>query len=172
MKKYLSHLLLAFAFIFVGCEGAQAPMGEPGEIALDSKLLGTWISMDEAGEQASLLTITNENDTEYILIYEEIGDEEEEKMNLRAFASSVDGIQFANISCLNCEEDEKDEWFFFAFEFESDDVLLARALDDDVYKMGLKYLTQPAQIRAYISSHQTDSSFFDDEVGRFERKTD
>jgi hypothetical protein len=172
MNNRITLLLLVFVFFFMGCEGANAPMGEPGEVALDPALIGTWMGMDEDDEEASILTISALTDNEYKLVYTDSGEEKSETMYLRGFVSSVDGVQFANISCSVCEEDENEEWYFFAFEFQTGDVLLAKALEDDVYKKGLKDLTEPAQIRAYIKMHQKDAEFFSDEIGRFLRKKD
>ena len=172
MRKHIAHLLLAFSFLFVGCEGAEAPMGQPGEVALDSKLMGTWIGMNDQDEEASLLTISALNENEYKLVYKDKDEDTSETMYLRGFVSSVEGVQFANLSCSVCEEEDDEEWYFFAFEFETDDVLIAKALEDDVYKKGLKDMTNPSEIRAYISLHQKEASFFSDEAGRFIRKKD
>ena len=72
-------------------------MGEPGEVALDPALIGTWMGMDEDDEEASILTISALTDNEYKLVYTDSGEEKSETMYLRGFVSSVDGVQFANI---------------------------------------------------------------------------
>lgn len=64
MNNRITLLLLVFVFFFMGCEGANAPMGEPGEVALDPALIGTWMGMDEDDEEASILTISALTDNE------------------------------------------------------------------------------------------------------------
>ena len=171
MKRTFTHLLLVAGLVLTGCEGAKAPLGAEDEVALDSRLIGTWIGLDDDGDESSL-TISALNESEYELALKDSNSDDAETMRMRAFASSIDGIQIANITCLICEKDEEEEWFFFAFELESDDVLVATALDDDVYNKGLKDLTSSTEIRAYVTAHIKDSSFFEDESGRFHRKKD
>lgn len=174
MKRIISHLLIFLSFILTGCEGAKAPLGTAGEVSLDNRLMGTWISSDEDGEDASLLSISPLGDTEYALVYKEANEEESEEMHLRAFASSVNGVLFANITCIDCNEEENEakdekEWYFFTYSLESDEVLVATALNDEVYKEGLMDLTNSAQIREYVAAHMSDESFFEEESGRFKR---
>ncbi len=175
MKRTLTHLFIFIALLLTGCEGAKAPMGMAGEVAMDHRLFGTWVGGGEGGNELALLTISQLNESEYALLYKEAEEKESEQMHLKAFATSVNGVLFANVTCTACDNDddgdaeEEDEWYFFSFSLESDDVLVATALEDDVYKKGLKDLTDSGEIRAYISAHMTDKSFFEDENGRFKR---
>ncbi|MDA1028369.1 MAG: hypothetical protein O3B41_04860 [Bacteroidetes bacterium] len=175
MKRIFTYLLIFLAFVLTGCEGAKAPLGAAGEVALDNRLIGTWIGGNEDGEEASLLSISPLGETEYALVYKEANENESEEMHLRAFASSVNGVLFANITCIDCDEEEneakdEEEWYFFTYSLESDDeVLVARALVNEVYKEGLIDLTDSAQIREYVAAHMSDQSFFEEEAGRFKR---
>lgn len=165
-------MALVSGLVLTGCEGAKAPLGAPEEVALDSRLLGDWTATDDDGD-ISLLVISALNDHEYELLYREADDEVTEQMKMRAYASRIDGVQFANITCLNCDEEDQEngeEWFFFAFEFEGDDILLAKSLEDDVYRSGMKDLSKSTEIRAYVKAHMNESTFFESDIGRFERK--
>ena len=174
MKRYFTYFFLFAAIVLTGCEGALAPMGSSDEVKLDERLLGTWIGVGDNEDDVTVMTISAINDFEYAITYREEGEEEDETLSLRAFTSLVGGIQFANITCLSCEEDTEDEedWLFFAFELESNDALVATAINNDVYNEGLSELTETDQVRAYILSHLNDANFFEEDEGRFIRQAE
>ena len=172
MKRTITHLFLLVALVITGCESAQVPMGSPGEVAFDEGLIGNWEAKGDNDEIVSFLSISALSDTEYALIYKEPDEDESEQLNLKAFASSVDGVLFANFTCSICDDDDDEkeaEWYFYTFSFESKDIIVSKSLAEDVYKKGLDDLKNPAQVRSYIQAHMNDKEFFEQETARFSR---
>ncbi|MFT4604531.1 MAG: hypothetical protein ACI9W4_001263 [Rhodothermales bacterium] len=87
MRKHLSYIAVLFVLVLVGCEGSPYPLSAPGDVPVRSELLGNWQTTDE--DMPSFY---------------------------RMYESEVDGLRFANIQCLGCEEEEAES---------SDDVVLA-----------------------------------------------
>lgn len=162
-------LILTGALLFAGCEGAQVPLGEPDEMPVDARMMGEWIAeVEDEDEAPTWLRVWAFNDHEYYVEWETEGDEEE-MARLRAFSSDLGDFIFSNIQCINCDPEDRDEWFFYQYELESDDVLLIRGIDEEHYNGPLSSMTRSRDVRQYVEQHMGDEGFFSEGVARFTR---
>ena len=159
--------LLAVILILSGCKGAGAPLGEPDEMTVDAGLTGTWESVSD-DEDKAILRVWVFNDHEYYVEWE-TEDDETDVARLRAYSSDLGDFLFSNIQCINCDEDDRSEWFFFQYELESSDMLLLRSVADEHYTDALSSMTRSRDVRRYVEQHMHDAGFFEDNVARFRR---
>ena len=73
---------------------------------------------------------------------------------------------------MNCEENERAEWFFFQYELETPDALLLRGINDTHYSEALSLMTRPRDVRRCVQEHMLYSEFFSAEILRFTRYVD
>ena len=94
-------IIVLVTFAFSGCEGAQVPLGDPDQ-PIDSRLIGTWdiIDLPEA-EDATHMKVIAFNEHEYYVEMWEDGD----TLRMNVFSTLVDGILFANIRCIDYEDE-------------------------------------------------------------------
>ncbi len=177
MNKFVRVLAVFGMIIWTGCEGAKAPLGPPNEVHVDSRLEGEWVAQDTDGSKVNV-KIWGFNDSEYYLEYLRLnadGQPDDDLMRLRGFSTPIATGMYANIACINCEEadneeeDEGQNWFFFVYEITPNGELRVQSVDDDVYEIGLKDLSDVASIRAYVEAHATDKGFLQDEVLVFKK---
>ncbi len=162
----LTSFLIA-GLVLTGCEGAGAPLGEPDEMAVDMAVTGTWYAAGE-GDDAAWLRIWAFNDHEYYVEWE-TQDDEDDTARMRVFSSDLDTYLFANMQCVNCDEDDRREWFFFQYELESPDVLLIRGIEDAHYSDAMAQMTRSRDVRQYVERHMGDPGFFSDDIMRMTR---
>jgi len=159
-------VFLLFAAAFVGCQGAGAPLGEPDEMAVSTSVTGTWYAAGD-DDEGLWLRVWAFNDHEYYVEWENEDDEDIARM--RVFSSDLDRYVFSNVQCVNCDESDRAEWFFFQYELESADVLLIRGVADSHYTDALSQMTRSRDVRRYVEEHMDDPGFFSDDVLRMTR---
>jgi len=164
--------VLAF-LLLSGCEGAHYPLGQPTDATIDEQLIGPWElayapegARDDDGKD-SFLNIYAFNEHEYLVEGWDEG-EEDDLMKLSAFATTVEGVLFAIVRCVNCDEDDRDEYFFFSYDLADDGALSVRAINDDLYD-DLKDLGSIREVRRYVVRRLPEPDFFDDEVVVYRR---
>jgi|GEM_PF-1097482 len=167
LSRHVIGPLSAVMLLLAGCEGARAPLGEPDEVPVNPALAGTWHSQSEDEDKATL-RVWVFNDHEYYVEWE-VDDEEEDMARLRSFTSDLGDFLFANIQCVNCDADDRNEWFFFQYELESPDVLLIRSVSNEHYTDAMAGMTRSRDIRRYVEQHMHDEGFFEDNTARFMR---
>lgn len=160
-------VLLLFAVAAVGCQGAGAPLGEPDELAVDHTVTGTWYAAGD-DEEGLWLRVWAFNEHEYYVEWE-TEDDEDDLARMRVFSSDLDLYMFSNVQCVNCDESDRGEWFFFQYELESPDVLLIRGINDSHYSEALSQMTRSRDVRHYVEQHMQDPGFFSDDVLRMTR---
>lgn len=170
ISRLLTGSLCAAMLILAGCEGARAPLGEPGEVPVDPALIGTWQSISDEEDMATL-HVWAFNENEYYVEWE-TEDEEDDLARLRAYASDLGNFIFANIQCINCDADDRTEWFFFQYELESEDVLAIRSVNDSHYTEAMSGMTRSRDVRRYVEEHMLEEGFLEDNRARFGRVSD
>ena len=165
-SRLLSISMIVLAVLTVGCEGAGAPLGEADEVPVNPDVIGSWYaSGEEEGDAGLWLRVWAFNDSEYYVEWE--GEEEDDDLaRLRVFASDLGTYLFANVQCINCDEDDRKEWFFFQYEFESPDVLLIRGIEDEHYSDAMSQMSDSRDVRRYVERHMGDTGFFSEDVLR------
>ncbi len=153
---------LASAVILVGCQGAKVPLGVASDSHVNQNLLGKWTSAGtSAGEGKTWLVVDRLDEHEYFIeIWEE--DDKQDKINLRAFTTPVDGVLFASVRCIGC--DEEDEYFFFKYERSVNGTLRIQGLNENLYGTVLNRFERSDALRAYVKRNLEEATFFDDEV--------
>lgn len=176
MKQQRLHVpsalvLLVIASLLAGCEAAQVPLGEADEMLVDPRVTGQWVSVsddDDDDDSESRMSIWAFNDHEYYVEWETV-DGEHDMDRIRMYASDLGDVLFANVQCIDCTPDERDEWFFFQFELVSDNELILRSIENEHYRDAMADMTRSRDVRQYVEQHMHDDSFFSEEVGRFVR---
>ena len=166
INKFVSLLALYF-LIFSGCEGSKFPLSDPSDSSIDERFIGSWgmLEPDEDGG-ASFLNIFAFNEHEYYVEGWDKGDEDE-MMRLNAFSTEIDDVWFANIQCINCDEDESG-YFFFKYNLNPQDELLVYGINEDFYDE-LKESESIRSVRSFIRKRMGDADFLEDEFARYRR---
>lgn len=170
LSRFVAGPLCAVVLFLAGCEGARVPLGEPDEMPVNPALTGTWESISDE-EDMAILHVWAFNDHEYYLEWE-TEDEEDDLARLRAYSSDLGDFIFANIQCINCDADDRTEWFFFQYELESPDVLVMRSVADAHYTDAMSGMTRSRDVRRYVEEHMLEEGFFEDGRARFSRVKD
>jgi hypothetical protein len=108
MRKHLGLVALPFVLFLIGCEASPYPLSVAGDSAIKAELLGDWRSVDEDGDEL-LLSVLGFNEFEYLAVVKT--PDEEPPSFFRMYESDVDGVLFANVQCLNCDEDDQEYLF-------------------------------------------------------------
>ena len=170
MKSLFARFLIIGTVFLAGCEGAQVPLGDANDVPIDERLLGDWMALDDE-QEATILTIWAFNDTEYYMEFMQDDDDEAadaDTMRIRAFSTEVKDYMFTNIQCINCDEDEK-EWYFYSYTFDSDGKLAVQGIENKHYRDAMAEMTRSKDVRKYVRAHLNDEDFLEEEVGIFER---
>jgi hypothetical protein len=157
--------LTATSIGLMGCEASPYPISEPGDVAINQAYLGTWTATDPDEGDVYTIELYAFNQFEYFGHYTST-DQEEEELALRVFESEVDGQRIANVQCFACDDD--DLGFIFVVLKVTDNALVVRFVDDDIYK-SLEDAQNPAEVEAYFRSHISDKDFLDDEAWEWHR---
>jgi len=171
--KTVRHLLFVSFLVLIGCEGSPFPLGDPADSAIDENLIGSWVlayapdEVRDETEDGSYLNVLPFNEHEYYVEGWDKG-EEDEMMKMSVFSTEVQGVLFANIRCINCDEDDRDEYFFFSYDLAEDGDLSVRSVSDDIYK-DLKDMKSVREVRRYFERHMTDADFYDDEAAVYRK---
>ncbi len=167
MKTRILIPLIASAFLFLtGCEGAKFPLSDPGYSSIDERLIGSWGIVETSDDDESYLNVFAFDENAY---YVEVWDEgdEDDIMRLNVFSTVIDGVSFANIRCISCDEDN-DDYFFFKYDVISQEELLVHAINDDLYDE-LEELESVDAVRKYVQDHMNDPDFYDEGFARYRR---
>jgi hypothetical protein len=160
-------IIVIAAVILSGCQGARVPLGEADESEVDRDLAGSWFSTETSDEgDYAHLQIAVFNEHEYSVDVWEDGDDDDRE-TLRAFTTPVGGVLFANVHCVEC--DDENEYFFFRFELTGDGNLVVRGLETNLYSSVLHRFESSEDLKAYVLKHVDDESFYDDELMVFSR---
>jgi len=164
--------LFAIILVVAACDGSMYPLSESDNSRIESNLVGTWRTQDGGwGDtvEESLLSIIPFNDHEYFAIGWAPG-EEDEASPLGIFTTEVNGVLFATVSCLGCEE-EDGKYFFFKYEMNSPEELVVVGLNDDEYDE-IRLLGSTSEVHRYVSANMGRLGFFDSEIVVYQKSED
>ena len=169
IKARIGLFLLSASFlVLTGCEGSKYPMSDPAESTIEEGFIGSWIVESPDGDEASYLNILPFNEHEYYGEVWEPGNEDE-LVRLGIFSTRLNGVWFANIRCLLCDEDDG-QYFFFKYDLLSETEFSAVPINEDLQKE-LRELDSIDAVRSLILNRMKDSDFLDEEEGVY-RKLD
>lgn len=158
MSVHLRFALVALV-ILTGCEGAAVPLGDPDPTLFNEAVLGSWVSQPEAQDADSdrmYLRIFRFNEAEYYAEARFEDDEPDEWMRLRIYPTELEGVMFANIQCVGCEETE---WLFFSWEL-ADGHLVVTDVVDDLYEDDIGDEVTTQELRSAVSSRMASNTLF------------
>ena len=164
---YLIPSLILGVFVLTGCEGSKFPLSDPADSVVDERIVGSWKFVGDDSDKASYVNIFAFNDREYYVETWEDGDEDE-LLRLNVFSTDIDGIFFANMSCINCDEDDDEPYIFVRYELVSDDELMVELIDDDEYDE-IQELESIDAVNYYVRKRMRENTFYDDEAGIYQR---
>ena len=157
------------AFLFSGCEGAQVPLADPDQ-PIDSSLIGTWDIIDlPEGDDATHMKVIAFNEHEYYVEMWEDGDDAD-TLRMNVFSTPVDGILFANVRCIDCEDE--DEYFFFRYDLDAGGVMTLQGVHENIYTEVLNNFESTKDLYTFFLDNVRDTNFYDDEIARFKRRVD
>lgn len=161
-------LLAVGVLIFTGCEGSKYPLSDPADSSIDERMLGSWQYQAEESEDDSFVNIFAFNDTQYYVESWEEGDEDE-MLRMNVFTTDIDGILFANLRCINCEDEDEDKpYLFLKYELISDDHLKVQLIDDDEYDE-IEELESVDAVNYFVRKKMHERTFFEEDAGVYER---
>lgn len=153
MRKHFSSsaLPLILILLLAGCEASPYPISGPGDASVTSEFLGDWVATDEDGAELSL-TVLPFNEFEYLAIVS--APDEDGPSHFRMYESDVDGLLFANIQCLDCDDD--DEEFMFGRLAIIDQAMNTQWLEDEFYTALGDAQSSDDVFRAILAAKTTD----------------
>lgn len=167
-RTFFASVVLLTAGVLSGCEAAQVPLGEADELEVDMRVTGHWVALtDDDDDDEARLDVWAFNDHEYYVEWQ--SEDDDGVARIRTFASDLDGSLFANVQCVNCSEDDRNEWYFYQFELVSENELVLRSIENEHYRDAMADMTRSRDVRQYVQQHMHDEGFFSEEVGRFVR---
>jgi len=144
--------------ILLGCAGSQVPLSPPGGVPVDPLLIGTWVQGDsQQSGNTDRLTVFQFNDYEYLLEYLEKDASISDLLRLRAYTTPVEGVLFANVQCVGCDDDN--DFVFFRYSLTKEGALNVRPVKTELYKDPL--FTSSQELLDYIRFHLDDDEIYE-----------
>lgn len=159
MRSFRSFTLVGI-LVLAGCTGAAVPLGEPDPALFEEAAQGSWVSLpDSLGENDDrmYLRLFRFNEAEYYAEVRTDDDEPGEWMRLRIYPTELEGVMFANIQCVGCDDPD---WFFFTWEMRPDGRMDVTALKDDFYENDAVDIASSAALRKAVSSRMALQNLF------------
>ncbi len=167
--RYFPTFIALTGLVFCGCEGAQVPLSDPDQ-PIDSRLIGTWDIIElPDGEDGTHMEVIAFNKHEYYVEMWEDGDDPD-TLRMNVFSTPVDGVLFANIRCIDCDDD--DDYFFFRYGIEADGVMTLQGVRDNLYDEVLNNFESSLDLLAFFQDNVGDPHFYEDDIARFQRRLD
>ena len=153
-------LTLTGLILLAGCEGAAVPLGSPDPALFNEAALGSWVSdtgSSAEDEDRMYLRLFRFNEAEYYAEVRTDDDEPGDWMRLRIYPTDLEGVMFANIQCVGC--DERD-WLFFSYEMHADGRLDVTAVNDSFYEDDAAGITSTDALRSAATSRMAGGELF------------
>jgi len=148
---------LVVVILLCGCAGSQVSLGPPGEVPVDNQLTGKWVQISGVTSDSSIsMTVYRFNDYEYLLEYVM----NSETLLIRAFTTSIEGILFANVQCIGCDDD--DDYIFFRYFLSEEGILKVRPVRTEYYQDPLFKSSQ--DLFHFIKDHLEDDKIYENEA--------
>lgn len=149
--------LLAIALALTACYSSPVPVAEPDpNTPVDTALLGYWRQIDADGGSTAEFLVLHFAGPEY---YVEFNDDKEVG-RMRAYATIIDGVGFANLQTL---QSARREYGIYRYSLDGSGTLTLQGLRERTPKFN-----RSADLHAYLKAHHTDSTIYDD-AARFRK---
>jgi hypothetical protein len=156
-------LFLIATLVFYGCYMSEVPLSESPLLIVDTKLLGTWISIPDANQGKRITLLVHKfNENEYLLVWRE-GDDGETCM-ARGFNTRINNTNIINVQGDESPDFKKKEYLFFKYDFNEKGNLVINILSAAYPGLNGKVFKSSKDFNDFIQENISQKGLFDKSI--------